>query len=92
MPRRPPPRPTADELRTLLYRDQILLRLARISLAAHAENQLEAADVLNQACDCLGRALDLLGANRRRKSESPARPETPPAGNHPTAPLPTDNP
>lgn len=62
----------AAQLRALLYRDGVLLRLASISLVAHAEGHTEAADVLNLACDQLGRALDLLGAKRRRKADPTA--------------------
>lgn len=62
----------AAQLRALLYRDGVLLRLGGISLLAHTEGHTEAADVLNLACDHLGRALDLLGAKRRRKADPTA--------------------
>ncbi len=45
------------------------MRLSRLSLAAHGSDYPDAADALNRACDQLGLALDLLGPNRRRKTE-----------------------
>jgi hypothetical protein len=60
------------ELRSVLYKDHLIMRLSRIALAAHASDLVEAADALNRACDYLGQALDLLGPNRRRKGEQEA--------------------